>query len=142
MLICAVKGYNSFDHAYVFHTCNFLVISTCMLMPRLYTYGEQKLNKQWDDFFLNDVFFLIQSDLRIKENNILASFLDILCQKYSTRNVIFYKSILSYRALILSYRACMLFYRACILSNRSWILSCFSVYKLMYCACIVCFVYL
>ena len=45
--------------------------------------------------------------------------------KYSTRNIIFYKSILSYRALILSYRACMLFYRACILSYRSWILSCF-----------------
>ena len=39
--------------------------------------------------------------------------------RYSTRNVIFYKSILSYRALILSYRACMLFYRACILSYRS-----------------------
>ena len=29
----------------------------------------------------------------------------------STRNVIFYNSILSYRALILSYRACILSYR-------------------------------
>ena len=72
---CAVKGYNSFDHAYVCHTCNFLVISTCMLMPRLYTYGEQKVNKQWDgNFFFNGGFFKIQSDLRNKENNILASF--------------------------------------------------------------------
>lgn len=37
-------------------------------------------------FFFKRWFFLIQSDLRIKENNILASFLDILCQKYICTN--------------------------------------------------------
>lgn len=46
-----------------------------------------------------------------------------LCGRYSTRNVIFYNPILSYRVSILSYRACFLLYRACILFYRALILS-------------------
>ena len=60
---------------------------------------------------------------------------------YSTCNVIFYYSILSYRALILSYHAYMLFHRACILSYRLWILSCFPfkslcIVRVSYVSCI------